>query len=142
MEVINKAIKKYKKRYPELKDLNLSCDRIINKFVHNNNNEAFYKRQILITTPDEIPENMVISEIWDEDDEPKFKSLTLNNENHKIVGVYTFFYESLGETIELIESHAELNLLEKERHVSSFFTKIMASIDWDDSELIKFIEKK
>jgi len=141
MEEINKQIKKYKKKYPELKDVNLSCDRIINKFVHNNN-EAFYKRQILITTSDEIPENLVIREIWDEDDEPEFKSLTLNNENHKIVGVYTFFYESLGEKIELIESHAELNLLEKERHVSSFFTKIMASIDWNDSELIKFLEKK
>lgn len=134
---INKYILKYKKKYPVLKDITIVCDRIINNFQIIDDG-CQYKRQIVLTTPNDISNDFIINDIWDEDDKEEFKSTKTLVDGYKIIAVFTFYFGLSGKYYELVESHCEMKIMEKERHALAFLTKVMSSIEWNEDEMNEF----
>ena len=122
---LNKYLQENKSEY--INNLNIQCDKILNKRYKVDNNIE-YKRQIILTTSDYIDNKYIIKDIFDKDNELEFKDISNIKDN--IIGYITFYTNDNMD--QLVDEGIAIIYYEDYNEKLEYFENLIYNINWDN----------
>ncbi len=125
LEELNLYLDKNKPNYYVLNNINIKCEKILNKkYLIDDNIE--YKRQIILTTSDYIDKKYIIKDIFDKDNELEFKDISNIKDN--IIGYITFYTND--DMDQIVDEGIKMIYIEDYNEQLEYFENLIYNINW------------
>ncbi len=125
LKELNFYLEQNKSNYLALNNMNIKCEKILNK-KYLIDDKIEYKRQIILTTSNNIDNKYIIKDIFDKDNELEFKDISNIKDN--IIGYITFYTND--DMDQLIDEGISIMNYKDYNEQLEYFENLIYNIKW------------